>query len=1199
MNGMISGLLIAILENYIYDITSSGIKNWFDKCRQKRFLKDIRNAIDEFCKRNGCIYLDSSAFEYFVRNTRFVERVIERATSTKLENSNKEFLKTEIKKAREIANTESIAFSNDEERIIKDLFRIIDDKVGYYYRNKLSVEQRHMVAIYLENISKLQNTVDEFKDRSLANDREILETIRKETKISDAKAVIIADLLSAELRDGRFEQFDNLSAVVKDKSEDLTIYYESLKSIICSEDCADAVRNLAHIQNTEVRDNAIRIALPVLLFRKEAIDTLPDVISAGSLKEIATCLVNGKTEGIFTESISCEDGLEIHNFSMNKKLVFEEEWLTKQIVVLFLFERRIRNIYSAMEEIQKENTTWLTEMLIADRKIEKYIGEVVSQDNTAALSEVLIKLQQNTSVYDHLCSCIRAFYYAVIVKINLLLNKLEGAEKSIPDELKQYRPLSDYVLAIKNEKNEIGIDEICDYAVKNETYWLINNYFVARKNGIELILFCREHEELIEKDVSLFFMYMGALKVEGLEEERKTQLAKYSDKLMHLYEYWNEMLDYDSSEQMQNDFVDACRDGRMSGIFGSSEYYIIERLLQFGEYEVAGIYLKKHEKIGDNDYRIKKFKAIILQGKKNDIEAIKWYKASFSEHPGDTYVIDSLITLSLMNKRTVDRSVIDAAIKADTSRLHMLVAAYYLFEGNVSEAKNENARSILMSEESYNPAYGQFLAIETHFESNDVIRINGIEGGTAACCKNNNGRLCWLCVYKDNILPASPHSWNNDYHVYIDDAAGLGYLRKQKGDHVVIEKEDFEVIDIIPLDAYYFRTCIAKMTQKGFAKEIRLPSKDGKIDISAFNEWIVQNTPDERNTFDWLEQYNNIQDAPMPLFVYKRFTRLSYLQFVDMILSSAGIFVREIFQQSQQAEKYIISFSALVALFKAGIPAERIVDLGGFITESTLVQVESDVAEIIKEYDRDTVASLGVVDGKVFYNQVDDTGKNFWLKEAGLLKKYCESIPTVNSENDLSGPFFGEFDSKELLGICDYDAVSFVMQNREYALVTIEAMLYSMASYEEVKLKVTSIPDWLVNKGFNATDLLTYIKKFMDQGCLMSVTKDVITLLSRAVKDGDENTRKRIYSDWNEMLSSIDNYPEKHKMVAMQALSEVFASFGEEAMSIDNGILRILMNNMLLLRKQKIKAFVDENGYLSFALVNMNPEEQVTELRDE
>jgi len=353
-----------------------------------------------------------------------------------------------------------------------------------------------------------------------------------------------------------------------------------------------------------------------------------------------------------------------------------------------------------------------------------------------------------------------------------------------------------------------------------------------------------------------------------------------------------------------------------------------------------------------------------------------------------------------------------------------------------------------MSEENYNPAFGQFFAIETRFERNDVINIDRIEGNTAACCKNKAGKQCWLCVYKDNILPSSPHRWNNDYHVYVDDAAGLGILRKHKGSQVVIDKEEFEVIDIISIEAYFFRICTSKLAQQGFAKEISISSKDGKVDISAFNDWIVQNTPDERNTFEWLEQYNNVQDIPLPLFMYRRFTSLSYLQFVDMILSTPNIFVREILQQSKQADKYIISFSALVALFKAGFPAREIVNAGGVITESTLLQVESDVSDIIKKYDRDTVASLGVIDGKVFFNQVDDTGKDFWLKEAGLFKQYCESIPTVSSDNDLTGPFFGEFDSKELLGICDYDAISFVMQNDEYSLVTLEAILYFMTTNE-------------------------------------------------------------------------------------------------------------------------------------------------------
>nr|WP_027871156.1 hypothetical protein [[Eubacterium] cellulosolvens] len=1195
---MIAGLISSILASFIYEITKDNITNWIEKRQQKRFFKETRKCIDEFCRKNKSnTYLDTSAFEYFIRNTRFVKKIVERAIATKLDESKTQFVIEQIEIARDIANREGIIFSNNEEQIIKELFVIIDDRVGDYYRNSLSPEQRFIMTMNLENLSKLHDTVENFQCTSQANDRQILEgidEIKSGIKISDTKASIIAELFAKEICNGRFKEFDDLATAIKDRSEDLAIYHNCLTDIMYSEDCAEAVKKLKDIQSLLVRDSAIRIALPILLFRRENFDSLLDIVDSRSLREIIECLVKNEYDGIITETVSCEKGLEIHSFTINKKLLVEEEWLTKQVVVMLLFDKKIRNIYNSLE-LGKDNETWLTEILMADRKVEKHVGEYVFKDNEVGLSELLDVLQEKKSIYDRLCGCIRAFYYSVLVKINLVLNKIEDADRLIPEELKNYRPLSDYILAVKIEKNEIDIADLCEYAIKNDSYWLIRNYFAVKKNAQELISFCRNHEELFEKDAALFFMYIGALKVSGLYDERKTQLEKLSGKFDFVYEYWNEILDIDPSEQRQKSFVAACRDGKMRGIFASSEYLIIERLLNLNEYEIAGVYINKHEKVGNIDFRIKKYKAIILQEEKNDIEALKWYKASFLENQRDVYVIDSLLTLSLMNNRTVDKAVIDAAIDADTSRLHMLVAAYNLLEGNISEARNENIRAILMSEGNNNPALGQFLAIRMRSERTDDTKINVIKGGTAACCKNEAGEQCWLCVYENNILPKSPYNWNGDYHVFKDDAAGLGFLRKTKGKHVVIGTEDFEVIDIIPIDAYFFRICTSKMTQNGLAREICLPSKDGKLDISTFHEWLVKNTPDEKPALDCLEQYNNIREVPMPLFVCKNYTGLSYLQFVDMILSSPAFFIREAFQTSKQARKYIITFSALVALFKVGIPVEDIVKAGGTIMESTMRQVESDVSEIIKEYDRDTVAYFGVIDKKPFLNQVDDLGKEYWLKEAGLLKRFCEAIPIVKSENDLTGSFFGEFDSKVLLGICDYDAISFVTQNDEYSLVTIEAMIYSIASNDAVQLKVTSIPDWLVNMGVDAIDLLSYVKKLMDQGCLTSITKDVLKHLSKTVKNGDEITKKNIYSEFDEMLSSIDSYPEKHKTVAIQALSEVVTSFGGDATNLDKRILRILMHNILFLRKQRIEPFIDENGYLSLALVNTISDEQITE----
>jgi len=1191
-------MLAAMLENLIYDITGSAIKKWLDRFRLNSFLKALRKDVSKFCEENECIYINSSAFDYFIRSTDFLKRVIERSIATKLEKSNKEFLRDEIKRAREIAVAEEITFTISEERVIKDLYHLITDRVGTYYRNRLSVEQRHEVSLCLDQLTELKEAVNANRKENCKDHIDILNAIKEDGKLNNSKAAIIADLLSEELREGRIREFDSLATAVKDKSDDILLFYDCLSQILRSEMCQDAVNRIADISDVRIRDCAIRTALPILLFRNELIDSLKKTSTVESLRDIIDGLISNNNEVIFSEEITFDGGLEIHYFTLNKRLVYEEENLIKQLTIISLYEKRIKNIHLAMEEVGKENQNWFTHILIADKKVDDLIIDNLN-DNSKELASLIDQVLQFKSLYDGLCKKLRSFYYSVLVKAYLVMDKIDEAENCIPNDLVQERPLSDFVYAIRNEKGQIELTEVYDYSVRNETYWLLNNYFVSHKNEKELIDFCREHEEIFEKDWPLFFMYQRALNALGLNDERVVQLKKYADKLCKVYEYWKELLNLSDSEENQKAFVEACRDGKMTGLFSISGYQIIERLLNYHEYDLAELYVSKHEKAGEKGSRIKKYKAILLQGKKNDVEALKWYKLAFEDNSADIFVIDSLITLSLVNKRKVSKEVIDAAIKADTSRLHMLVAACYLNDGDITRAKSENLRAILMSGEGYNPAFGQYLAISTSIQSNEEVTITGIEADTAACCKKDDGSQRWLCVYKDCLLPISPHVWNKDYHVHIDDAARLGYLRKQTGNQITIENDIYVIVEIIPLDYYLFRTCISKMTQNGFAKEIAIPVKDGKMDVSAFTEVIAQSSPDERQSVDWLEQYNNVQNVPLPLYTLKRFTRLTYFQFVDMILSSHDFFVRQIVHASKTADKYVISFSALVTLYRLGYPVEKIANAGGTIMESALVQADSDVAEVIKEYNKDTVASLGVIDGKLFINQVDDVGKDYWLKEAGGFKKYCESIPSVKSDWDLSGEFFGGFDSKEIFGICDYDAIAFVQHNEEYSLVTIEAILASFSQNEQVDLSVISLSDWLIEQHIDIESLFEYLKSLLDAGCLMSVTKDVINYISLELSKKDDDFKQRVYLLWDSLLSGVDKYTDKQKAVFIQAMSEVFASFEDEAKNIDRGILLILTNNILLLRKQILEVFFDSEGYLSFALVNVEPEGQMAEIENE
>ena len=408
-------MLAAMLENLIYDITGSAIKKWLDRFRLNSFLKALRKDVSKFCKENECMYINSSAFDYFIRSTDFLKRVIERSIATKLEKSNKEFLRDEIKRAREIAVAEEITFTISEERVIKDLYHLITDRVGTYYRNRLSVEQRHEVSLCLDQLTELKEAVNANRKENCKDHIDILNAIKEDGKLNNSKAAIIADLLSEELREGRIREFDSLATAVKDKSDDILLFYDCLSQILRSEVCQDAVNRIADISDVRIRDCAIRTALPILLFRNELIDSLIKSSTVESLRDIIDGLISNNNEVIFSEEITFDGGLEIHYFTLNKRLVYEEENLIKQLTIISLYEKRIKNIHLAMEEVGKENQNWFTHILIADKKVDDLIIDNLN-DNSKESASLIDQVLQFKSLYDGLCKKLRSFYYSVLVR---------------------------------------------------------------------------------------------------------------------------------------------------------------------------------------------------------------------------------------------------------------------------------------------------------------------------------------------------------------------------------------------------------------------------------------------------------------------------------------------------------------------------------------------------------------------------------------------------------------------------------------------------------------------------------------------------------------------------------------------------------------------------------------------------------------
>ncbi len=320
MELVFAGWILPILQNYISEIVLDGNEGLLKKWKHKKFLKRLNKEIIDFCNRNECLYIDSGAFEYFVRETDFLKKIVDRAVSVEIKESDKAFWSAWTKKARDIANAEGVAFSNNEEHIVKELCVLIDNHVRSYYNNKLSEEQKVIVANHLRAFAKINETLIDLKDginEENKNQTEVLlNAIKGINVIGNSEAELLSKILIANIWEGRIKEFEELASVVKDKSSDLKNLYECINNIFITNTGFKATDNLEKIENSTIRDNVIRAIAPILFLNHISIVKLSDFVTGSSLKTIVSSMESGDWGQVFTKSVTEKSGVEVHNFEL-------------------------------------------------------------------------------------------------------------------------------------------------------------------------------------------------------------------------------------------------------------------------------------------------------------------------------------------------------------------------------------------------------------------------------------------------------------------------------------------------------------------------------------------------------------------------------------------------------------------------------------------------------------------------------------------------------------------------------------------------------------------------------------------------------------------------------------------------------------------------------------------------------------------
>lgn len=1177
--------ILTIAESFISEIILSEKDGLIKKFRYRRFLKSLQGAIMDFCTTNECVYLNSSAFEYFIRHSKFVERTIERALSLKVNMSTKDFQRQMIKEAREIAAAEDEPFFHKEEHLIKDLYKVISEKTSKYYNDAMSTEQKRIVSITVSTMKDFHSDVMDAMTEGNTALTDIQSTLKSFKKLGDAKAEPIIVMLARMMWEGRFEEINKWLPIIQGKSDDLEYAVKVLKNALGNQEQAIIISDLRAIESPRIRDVVVRNILPLLMLNKVDIKTYEEFVLTRALREIISFVSSGDYKVLFGETIENDCGVEVHSFQLSKKYMCEEEWLVCQLFIYYLHGMPIYNISNAMDDFCEKHENWLNKLLIIDKKVDELGCENHDKRNNAKMCNIITGLKEKEEIYQHTSREIKELYYAVLFKADACTQWEYAFANDVPSEVLSWENICAFVIQKKIDKKEISLDEVHQFCKSNNKYCLLVNYFVVERNAEKLIEFCMKDESVFKQEVRMYFLFIGALREQEKNEFIKQYLEKYAKEFDSYYEYWSELLRLDSSKKRTDEFISKCNEDKIVFLFSESEYRLVEKLLDFDEYDVVKKYIHRLELHNRDKFLIKKYRAATMLATDEAVEALGLFREAFEMDPNDSYVVDRIITLSLSNNRNVESKYINAAIRIGTSRMYLLVAEVYISQGDLSEAKKANKKAILLSTTDITPAYGQFMNLETRIKENKERKISCVESDVAVHLINEKNDKKCVCVHDEKALPYSPFIWNDDIHLYIEDAAEMGILRKKKDDTIILNGEEYCIVNITPLDMYFFSICIEKMEAGGLVHTLRVAQSEDKMDLSELTNWLKENSKDEKENYDWRKNYNSLEEVPLPLFMYKRFTRATYLMFVHVMFEDKNVFIRESQGKVLGGDIYVMSFTSLMLLYELGVPVSAIKNGNAYITESTLMQIKTDALNIINEYDRDTVSSIGVFDGNLFMNVVEEEDKDKIVTMAGKILKYVEQIECLSNEHDLKGDIFSKIDAKDILGICDYDAIGVVQNTKGAVLLATELFHYSLGTSELIDYSTISVIDWLIQIGTSATELICYAKKMVGFGCLLSVNVNLVMKLSNVLADVGREEALIIYETWDDLFSVYEELPEEIKKIAVQNLSRTFALiYNNDDLNVDEMLTKITTRHLLELNRMKVEIRIDEHGYIETVL---------------
>ena len=488
-----------------------------------------------------------------------------------------------------------------------------------------------------------------------------------------------------------------------------------------------------------------------------------------------------------------------------------------------------------------------------------------------------------------------------------------------------------------------------------------------------------------------------------------------------------------------------------------------------------------------------------------------------------------------------------------------LVAMVYERESEFELSRKFMTMALLRSDKNNIDAFGKYWGVSVSQGDNTIVEIKSVDKDTAVFLKEIDTESTMIyCIYRDKVLPEEPYKWESAIHIYKEYAIKLGLFRKKVGECIEIGQSKYEITEIMPIDCFLVRKCVTRMIECGLAKSFYMDQNLDKVhNQNKFIEWIQENIKPQKE-FDWLEYYKDFSQMPTTLYSLYKCTKLTYEQFVLAMLKEKSVVIRNMLKEDSEKESrgYVLSFSAMIILYKLGVSTKKLNENGVVIPASILQFSKDEAKTIVDTNARDMVASMGVYEGKLFVNETPEEEKQYWMEESVKIKDYAEELTSIDNYADVNCEEFSNHNLKDLFGICDYDAMA-ISKKQKKDIIVGEATLIIISQVKGIGIYTVDIVNFLINIKEPVKNIIRYMKQMLELRLMVIINKRTVDYISEYYLTAGEKEQEEILIDWDEFLAGVELVGKEYKSIFTQISTDIMRSKFSESETYESDVWKI------------------------------------------